>query len=51
MNPFFFIDSFLPVCALLASCLQDLIQFLHHHWYIDLSAFSKHLGFFLQKSF
>lgn len=37
----------LPVCAFFASGLQDLIQLLHHHWHIDLCAFSKHLGLFL----
>lgn len=37
----------LPVGALFASCLQDLIQLLHHHSCIDLSAFGKHLGLFL----
>lgn len=37
----------LPVCALFASSLQDLIQLLHHHGHVDLCAFGKHLGLFL----
>lgn len=37
----------LPVCALFASGLQNLIQLLHHHGHVDLGAFSKHLGLFL----
>lgn len=41
--------SFLPVCAFFASCLQNLIQLLHNHRYIDLCAFGKHLGLFLEK--
>ena len=40
-------DAALPVCALFASCLQDLIQLFHHHRCVDLCAFSKHLGLFL----
>lgn len=40
-------DAVLPVCALFASCLQDLIQLLHHHCCVDLRAFGKHLGLFL----
>lgn len=40
-------DAALPVSALFASCLQNLIQLFHHHSCIDLSAFSKHLGLFL----
>lgn len=38
----------LPVCALFASCLQDLVQLLHHHRDVDLCAFGKHLGLFLE---
>lgn len=37
----------LPVCALFASCLKNLIQLLHHHRYIDFCAFGEHLGLFL----
>lgn len=40
-------DAVLPVSALFASCLQDLIQLLHHHGYVDLCALGKHLGLFL----
>ena len=40
-------SSVLPVCALFASCLQDLIQLLHHHGDVDLCALGKHLGLFL----
>lgn len=40
-------DAMLPVCALFASCLQDLIQLLHHHRYVDLCTLGKHLGLFL----
>lgn len=50
-SPSFLLYDTLPVCAFFASCLQDLIQFLHHHWHVDLCAFSKHLGLFLRKSF
>jgi len=43
-------DAMLPVGALFASCLQDLIQLLHHDGYVDLCAFGKHLGLFLNKA-
>lgn len=37
-----------PVCALLASRLQDLVQLLHHHGRVDLRPLGKHLGLLLQ---
>lgn len=40
-------NAVVPVCSFFASCLQDLIQLLHHHRCVDLGAFSKHFGFLL----
>lgn len=42
------VDVALPVGAFFASGLQDLIQLLHHHRYVDFRAFGKHLGLFLK---
>lgn len=39
----------LPVCSFLSSCLQDLVEFLHHHGCVDLCAFGEHLGLFLDQ--